>query len=1705
AWKHVRRQATHSTHGAWIALLILLLPLALSLVAFGLCSTAAEALAMNMGAVIKCPPHVRILLRVNWPISTGSNTGSMAVFMQWKSQSCDVGRAQADTAAVQVCHMVERLGESSSGEYVDMLNGEEETMGTLATNDTARAMTGAEDTTEVTTADGAANELHRPDRETADAAPAGETRTPQPARVIRDRLGQIVREPVGPPPIILEQEASEEWEEWEGEQGDSSPGQAEDEMVEPPSRALPAELDPTYRHFSLAVSNAVCEVMRRHGNSQQVFHVLSVPPFDWRHTRGFKLMAVPLTNQMMQHPNLLKCSDGPRFPPPRAAPSEMSEAEAAEDEEMAALRAELEDETMSGTDRGARMSSSTAPTSSMASGTATSTTTGPQRRQPWPSQYAPPVPTPARPQSTNSSAEPSRQEGQLGEVTRTDKPRVQPDDLHEQMAGVLTQRIAVMALVYTRTIDADTGWTPPGDPPTENIYVTAATLPNLINQPAPQEMAAHGTEEDDYTYDSYNKARTLRIVSWNAGGLHSSRYNELLVWLVEQADQGQPVDLLFIQESHWRQDMEFSVKPAEDKSLQYHVLHSAGDEKAGLLCMIRTGVVPASHIRHQAPLPGRLMHIRLMLRTPVDFLNTYQFAWNVNKAAAAGLTTKAKTESLLKQRRRVWKHMESWLRTIPRRHGCLVVGDLNTPVAMEAPITGPSVLDSTKAQQQDLEVLMELLRANSCAVLNSWTGTGLKLRTFIPPGPDGHQQGSQIDYIIARGDMNNTLSRRAAPFEAPFVPSTGCRHLPLQARISVPKKPRPPMQDGRKITPQQVRQAVRAPPQARQLQLHIQLAMESEGMNINLDEVMIRAWENLQKQQQVAQAPVAILNQQRSIKDSVMVMWRLRASLRQARDDHPGEVGAHDGPSLKTLWDSWAKAAKLQALTRQLRKDCRHKKTVRILDVVHSENVFQAAKRFAPRQPRSRLQLRSPEGQLQSHEAEFAQIRAYFKDLFEGPDREPYCLLQQVEFTEAEISLALGRLAATKAMPSTSAPAALWKLMGDQVVPDSMITLIMMIHREVSSGVEMEVIYRAIRHILAGLKEQGLQLSLEKTAIILELRGRYMKFVINGEAVYVKLQDHHVYLGTVLPTMLHGLDCLGLTTIEGKVTIMEQSQAMETDQQQLEAATKELALLQALVPSGPGPVTQVPSPSASPGSASTAPTAEQGRTDRRNEDHQQKYHKESQKGVQGKGKGAKNTPKAPFANSWRTPARNYAQQQGQWKVPENYPWREDELMDMDPVQLRATVSMLTRLVLRHDTQHAIARQDSAFVLFVRTDAPDSLAKSTHKIAQQWHDLKANSPDKLRHPMRTILFQRMIKVTADRFEKMVATPSSRSTAVAMEWMSTDEQMVHGLKWDAEARKHVKDETVAPLRIQEVPCHEEARGGVLQSDTITMMLEIGLRTEHAQLVWKHLNRLGNRGNYCYGNSAFRGLTAAAMAMDGLQQLFEGGMLKFVERLLSNKGTVHLWAQPYWASLVCTWELPERQHDGAEFILYLLRRLPFTAGKAMATWQARQQQAENWVVLDQGCSAPLLLQPPAWACQSDDHSLSVQELLHAWRDQEALHALVMQSQILILQVGRFGFDPVCERMLKHRFKLVPDLRIEVPVFGPNMCVQTARYRLCSAIIHIGDSPDSGHYFNTLHDADGRVVLADDNHPARFVEESLSIQYYSDIYILFYILEPL
>ncbi|CAE7872269.1 unnamed protein product, partial [Symbiodinium necroappetens] len=1082
--------------------------------------------------------------------------------------------------------------------------------------------------------------------------------------------------------------------------------------------------------------------------------------------------------------------------------------------------------------------------------------------------------------------------------------------------------------------------------------------------------------------------------------LHSARYNEVLVWLDAQASAGQPVDLLFMQETHWKQD-EYVATPVEGKALQYRVIHSAGDDKAGLMCMIRTGIVPDSHIRHQALLPGRLLHIRLMLPTPVDIMNTYQFAWNINKAANVGYDTKHKVDTLMKQRRRVWKHLEQWLRGTPNRHGCLIVGDMNTPITSEQPISGTGIVDPQKAQQQDQENFQELLRSHNCSVLNSWSASGWKARTFIPPGPDDRKQGTQIDFFIARGVMDTALSRKAAPFDAPFVPTTGCRHRPLQAMFTLPRiryHQGPP-----KHSSHQVRAYLKNPQRAMAMLEQIAVDLDQAQVMGDVDQILLRGWEVAKQSASRQQALAALQDHQVNTRDRVLYMWRLRADLRQLGN---APIEADEGRDLKSIWDSWSKAAKLQRTTRQLRKDCRQRKTLKILDAVHSDNVFTAAKRFAPNSP-----------------AEFDQIRSYFKELFQGPEGKPCKLPEQVQFTEAEVTPLLCKqfsevLVAGKSLtsPSQLRPINLLPLQakvpqyaylqgrslgqaqtcnphakkdGHRLtqVPDSLISLIMMIHREARikiqhCGQEMAVTYRAIRHIMESLGRQGLQLSLDKTVIVLGLKGmqgQFMKFQIGGEAAYVKIVKQHLYLGaqisfhkyeqatakyrmglakgaytrlapvlkcrtvplklrlhlwqgTILPTLLHGLDCMGLLTTEAAqmMTIFyQQARAIaksfsmythETNMQfarRLKLASPIQRLLKAI--DSRATTDLALSPNLRAGDVQLqwlhfvrdqlcedqATIVKQSEVDQTNGEHRQKYHKGGPKGVK----------------------------------------REGELMDMDPAKLRAAVNMLTTIVIRHENQHAIARQDTSYVLFVRTDVPDSLAKSTYALAQQWQDTKAKTPEKLRHPMRVILFQHVIKVTMEKFEMMVASPSSRSTAASMDWMSTDEQKVNGLKWDPETRKHVKDDQIQPLGVQEIrealqeilaACVEplvvarfHATRKLAQeytSQNLTMMLEIGLRTEQANLVWRRLNQLEKSGVWVAAGVFLR--------REGMQR----------------------------SALV-------QQHDGAEFIMFLLNKLPFTADRATATWQARKQDGETY------------------------------------REQDALHAFSM----------------------KYRFELIPDLCIK------------------------------------------------------------------------------
>ena len=118
-----------------------------------------------------------------------------------------------------------------------------------------------------------------------------------------------------------------------------------------------------------------------------------------------------------------------------------------------------------------------------------------------------------------------------------------------------------------------------------------------------------------------------------------------------------------VQETKWTFDGNWSTP-------HYHFTHSAGEAKedrvGGVLIMLSTKVVPRSaDIQFHAVHPGRLLHIRINRKQPIDVLNLYQCAANDNK-----LTPERHHKFLLRLRHT--------LQDLPTRKTLIIGGDLNT-------------------------------------------------------------------------------------------------------------------------------------------------------------------------------------------------------------------------------------------------------------------------------------------------------------------------------------------------------------------------------------------------------------------------------------------------------------------------------------------------------------------------------------------------------------------------------------------------------------------------------------------------------------------------------------------------------------------------------------------------------------------------------------------------------------------------------------------------------------------------------------------------------------------------------------------------------------------------------------------------------------------------------------------------------------------
>ena len=530
-------------------------------------------------------------------------------------------------------------------------------------------------------------------------------------------------------------------------------------------------------------------------------------------------------------------------------------------------------------------------------------------------------------------------------------------------------------------------------------------------------------------------AHNLRILYWNAGGLHASRHAELKHWLHIQDEHTRP-DLVVITETHWPTTMEY---PATD----WQAVHTgAGQSQGGILVLVHNSVCPAHDIRYNELKPGRLLHVRISLqkRPAIDVLAVYQHAWNPDGGDG---DRQARITRLLANRSDIWDRISKWARSVPARSLLLVAGDMNCPLQRETTHVGRGTPPlPTGHHYKDQFRLQDLLRDHGLCALNTWGKAGSHSVTFKPL----KGTGTQIDFYLMRCRQTTPQALCASTLlNFPLLPETGVYHLPITARLPFPVAPRKASEkQGNSL---KATQALlnKYPELLSTYQAHLP---DHVSPHQDLTKIMADAWANALDQCCVSLHPSAAPTK---ISDSpeVVHLWQhrqeLRALQRALATNHDTYVGTLDlqvhkrtraRQATSMLLRAWQQAVRCTRKAKELCKASRIRKKQHldalIMEARNSSSpmtaVHQILKRYAPKVRQKRLQLRASQGHILTPQEEMQQIVGHFKQVYKQPDLAPpgRPVDQAVVFDPHSVLLAFSKLP-NKALPSHFLPAPLWR------------------------------------------------------------------------------------------------------------------------------------------------------------------------------------------------------------------------------------------------------------------------------------------------------------------------------------------------------------------------------------------------------------------------------------------------------------------------------------------------------------------------------------------------------------------------------------------------------------------------------------------------------------------------------------------------------
>ena len=552
---------------------------------------------------------------------------------------------------------------------------------------------------------------------------------------------------------------------------------------------------------------------------------------------------------------------------------------------------------------------------------------------------------------------------------------------------------------------------------TEGMLVGNTSAQTSSQTSATTSRRRRSEQDAERSSTSRSSSATLSFATWNCGGLSGIK-DEFFVWAAEQ-----PFQVIILQETWFRSDMDYT-------SHGWLCLHTGlGTEPkrahAGVMILLRKSCFIEGSVRSHAAVPGRLLLVKARSKQLgwLSIVGLYQHAWGCQ----------TEQQAVQDKRDLLWQSLRTLLGQTPSAHTLVVGGDFNASLNPLPPWLGPGMMQA-KTLSPDAEVVEGLLRDFDLRACNTYGRT--HSATYMQPTTQGNRR-SFIDYILIRRGRQHVL--QSGPVRNCEVGRWrgGGRHTPQFATLQVQRfraQRAQPAAEWPRWKCALLQQAVVENPELGKVygeRVRHSLTQSQEYTADSLNQLLLEAGRQVFSIKRPPALPPPWEAEAHT--STIKTMWQhYRAMRTQARTTW----GSAALPHVLKAWIHHFRFVRMHKLVQRHSRRLRRERFHKLLEEARDQDqqgrpqaIFDILRRFTPKQPRQRRQLRDKAGRLLDP-AEEAKALAEFWKSVNGTTACPakvHCELKYT-ITWEELATELLHLKAGKAAPAHLAPHLLWQL-----------------------------------------------------------------------------------------------------------------------------------------------------------------------------------------------------------------------------------------------------------------------------------------------------------------------------------------------------------------------------------------------------------------------------------------------------------------------------------------------------------------------------------------------------------------------------------------------------------------------------------------------------------------------------------------------------